>query len=334
MAVSIASKSALAQNGLRPLDVRRDMRGVATLIGEVFANELDRAGLASLRELRTISRLGPLLYLLVPGNGELNGFFQGFVWEEGGEIVGNVTLQQLDDLGRRWMIANVAVAPSLRRRGIARALMDAALERIWQAGGEWALLQVREHNDVARSLYERMGFSKIMTETALRCQRPPATPPVSLPADVEIERLYDRDWPAVQYLLSQALPGLPRWWNPIRSKNFRRNSDPALVLRWGHRLGLPQRQRLGLRRGSDLLGVLDVWANPRDEQRLDILLHPDVREAWTEPVLHYGLRELQRYPQQPISATLFDYQPQAIVSLQALDFRPTRVLVTMRKRLA
>jgi ribosomal protein S18 acetylase RimI-like enzyme len=322
------------QKGLRQIDVRRDLRAVADLVGDAFADELDDRGQASLRELRSLSRLGPLLYLMVPTSGELGGFLRGFVWEADGEIVGNVTLQQADDSGSRWMIANVAVHPDYRGQGIAGSLMQAALTRIKEMGGDWALLQVKKDNEIARKLYDHMGFDEVVTESHLRILQMADIPDTALPANVSLVRLYDRDWDAMKHLLHRSVPTSARWLHPTRSRAYRRNSDPHLILRWGHLIGLSQRERLGVYRGSDLMGALDVWSQPHGEHEISILLHPDVQEEWTETLLHHGLRRLQRYPYQPITATLYDYQPQATAALKSLGFRTTRTLATMRKRIS
>jgi ribosomal-protein-alanine N-acetyltransferase len=51
-------------------------------------------------------------------------------------------------------ILNLAVDPRGRRRGIAQALLHHAFGVL---GGSW-FLEVRESNDAARKLYERLGF--------------------------------------------------------------------------------------------------------------------------------------------------------------------------------
>ena len=333
MVLSATSDLAAPREGLRQIDVRRDLRAVADLVGDAFANELDAGGQASLRELRSLSRLGPLLYLMVPTTGELGGFLRGFVWEADGEIVGNITLQQADNSGIRWMIANVAVHPDYRGKGIAGDLMQAALARIKEMRGDWALLQVAEDNEIARKLYGHLGFDEVVTESHLRIFQMTDIPDTDLPANVSLVRLYDRDWDSMKHLLHRSVPTSARWLHPTRSSAYRRNSDPYLILRWGHLIGLSQRERLGVYSGSDLMGALDVWSQPHGEHEIGILLHPDVQEEWTAPLLHHGLRRLQRYPYQPITATLHDYQPQATAALQSLGFRSTRVLTTMRKRI-
>ena len=55
-----------------------------------------------------------------------HGFVPGFVWEEDGSIIGNATLLQ-SDIPNRYLVANVAVHPDYRRRGIAKGLMTLIL---------------------------------------------------------------------------------------------------------------------------------------------------------------------------------------------------------------
>ncbi len=107
------------ENGVRPFDIGRDLRPVAELIADAFNNELDTRGKAALREMRIMSHVSGLLKLLNRGTGELDDVFGGFVWVDQGRVAGNVTVQRADKYGSRWQIANVAVAPQHRRRGIA-----------------------------------------------------------------------------------------------------------------------------------------------------------------------------------------------------------------------
>jgi ribosomal-protein-alanine N-acetyltransferase len=61
-------------------------------------------------------------------------------------------------VGDELHINNLAVDPHWRRRGIARALLDAALERGRVRGARRALLEVRASNVEALALYRRHGF--------------------------------------------------------------------------------------------------------------------------------------------------------------------------------
>jgi [ribosomal protein S18]-alanine N-acetyltransferase len=61
-------------------------------------------------------------------------------------------------------ILNLAVTPSLRRQGIARKLVLAAIKRADQKGAKRAFLEVRASNAAAQKLYLDLGF----TGTSLR----------------------------------------------------------------------------------------------------------------------------------------------------------------------
>ena len=56
-------------------------------------------------------------------------------------------------------LANIAVAPEMRRRGIGAALLDDALAFCRTHGIAHATLEVRESNAAARALYESRGFT-------------------------------------------------------------------------------------------------------------------------------------------------------------------------------
>jgi ribosomal-protein-alanine N-acetyltransferase len=67
-------------------------------------------------------------------------------------------------VGDEMHILNLAVAPPLRRYGIAKKLVLAAVKRAYSKGARRAFLEVRSSNAAARSLYMDLGF----TGTALR----------------------------------------------------------------------------------------------------------------------------------------------------------------------
>ncbi len=62
-----------------------------------------------------------------------------------------------------WHINNLAVRPEWRGRGLARALVDHVLREASRLGAHRARLEVRRSNDIARRLYEGMGFAVVGT---------------------------------------------------------------------------------------------------------------------------------------------------------------------------
>lgn len=73
-------------------------------------------------------------------------------------LVGYVVALVMADEGE---IADVAVAPAARRRGIARALLERVATDAMQAGVRALYLEVRESNAAARALYESLGFETV-----------------------------------------------------------------------------------------------------------------------------------------------------------------------------
>ena len=85
-------------------------------------------------------------------------FFQVATEGAGGPVVGYVVAWFAADEGE---IANVAVAPSARGRGVGGLLLDAAIVAAADHGAEALYLDVRESNARARALYDSRGFIEV-----------------------------------------------------------------------------------------------------------------------------------------------------------------------------
>ena len=77
------------------------------------------------------------------------------VGEEDGRVVGTV-MAGYD--GHRGWVNYLAVDPAWQGRGLGRALMDAAEERLAALGCAKVNLQVRDENAAARGFYEAIGY--------------------------------------------------------------------------------------------------------------------------------------------------------------------------------
>jgi len=60
-------------------------------------------------------------------------------------------------------VMTMAVAASARGRGLGSLLLDAVVEAAAASGAAYLMLEVRADNGAARRLYERKGFSLLMT---------------------------------------------------------------------------------------------------------------------------------------------------------------------------
>jgi ribosomal protein S18 acetylase RimI-like enzyme len=146
----------------------------------------------------------------------------GFVWEEDGRVVGNVSLVQSDVPGR-CLIANVAVHPGYRRRGIGRMLLQECLEHIQSHHGRQVMLQVESNNDAAIQLYLDLGFSNIGT---IRRWETTSSRLRNLPVgedDYEVRPLGSRDWAAAYHLDRACLDPNLNWPAP-KDRDYFKNS--------------------------------------------------------------------------------------------------------------
>src|SRR5262245_3022595 len=86
---------------------------------------------------------------------EQNQVARCWVGREDGRIVGYICLWEVAD---ELHVTNVAVHPDLRRRGVARALLESVFARARAAGSRMVMLEVRPSNTEALALYESFGF--------------------------------------------------------------------------------------------------------------------------------------------------------------------------------
>lgn len=78
--------------------------------------------------------------------------------DERDALVGYCVLLSAADEGE---IANIAVVPDVRRRGVAGQLLDDALHAAEQSGVRAVYLEVRTSNEAARSLYASRAFMPV-----------------------------------------------------------------------------------------------------------------------------------------------------------------------------
>jgi GNAT superfamily N-acetyltransferase len=138
------------------------------LIETAFAEDQAREGRSFRDEIRSLNHLLPLfkiMFAVAPG---MEDYFYTIVWDVDGRFASAVTISRQGSDAQRWYIANVATHPDYRGRGLARALVAAALDRIRRQGGRNALLRVCADNEPAYRLYRSLGFQHLETGTILK----------------------------------------------------------------------------------------------------------------------------------------------------------------------
>jgi len=144
---------------VRPFDTRRDLKCAADLIELCFAETLTIDGRRYLQKMRAAAKAQDASQWGALAATRASIPLAGYVWEEGDQVVGNLSLIPFFHRGRRInLIANVSVHPDFRQRGIAKALTQEALQKSRRQRAYELWLQVRDDNPAAGALYTSMGF--------------------------------------------------------------------------------------------------------------------------------------------------------------------------------
>ena len=325
-----------AASGIRPFDIARDLRPVAELIAEAFANELDQRGNAALREMRVMSHMGGFLKLLNRTTGEFDDVFNGYVWEEEGRVIGNVTVQRADRYGSRWQIANVAVLPSHRGKGIARRLMERALDHIHMAHGRWGVLQVYQANAAARHLYENMGFEYLGGKAELRLEQVPGSAEIA-GLDARLPHFYTfgpHQWQELYELANRQLSSQAQWWRALRRSDYQVAMEQQIGEWFGRVIGqrVVHRRCVQITRRFEAALVLTAqrWGG---EHEVRLWVRPESYGQYEAGMINWTLQTLADYPRLPVNLELITDHQAALDAAHQAGFQVQRTLLTMRRQL-
>lgn len=315
--------------GPRPAEFPRDMAGIADLIELCFQGSLDSSGLALLRRARALASSGPFawqVYRRVGSSEELD-WFHGFVWCEADRIVGNVSLAPSRAAPRTWAIANVAVHPASRGRGIARNLTLMALAEARQLGAERTVLQVKTDNGPALDLYLSLGFREVSRRTMWTRPAGMSHPPAEIRLGQDLEGPFPRragEWREEFELSKRVHPEGLAWTSPLTPSTFR----PSLGRFLMQAVSGDRETHWVIRSRGQLIAFL--WTI----QRLGILqallvLDPQCNGRTEAPLLSHALRS-GGWDQEFVLETPPGAAEEDLVQL---GFRRGRTLVWMEKDL-
>ncbi len=313
--------SAAPGGQLRSFDVGRDLNPVADLIEQCFASTLGIEGQRYIQQMRAAARNPRFLrwassvseYVMLP--------LTGYVWEEGGQIVGNLSLIPFNAAaGRIYLIANVAVDAYHRRRGIARALTEAALDYARRRRVRIVWLHVREDNPPAIQLYQSMGFTERARRTTWRNRRD-YWPEEAVPG-ARIRQRRASYWPSQHKWLQSLYPQELAWNMPLSLELLR----PGLLGSLRRLLTGMEVRQWAVERGGQLLGVL-AWQRSRTQADHLWLAAPPESEDPAVRALMGQARKLLPARRR----VALDYPAgRAVQVLEAAGFVPEQTLIWMR----
>ena len=299
---------------------------MAQLLKTVFSDELDSAGQQAFRGA-AVSSKPPIFWRLDP---VFSRFTPGFVWEEDGRIVGNVTLLPTSS-SHRFIIANVAIYPDYRRRGIARALMEVAQKEAQKRGASEIRLQVARNNAAARSLYDSLSYSTLGTLTTWNLlgsrSRRPHFESIPISDGIEVNQLPRSRWRDAYQLDRMTRQADLYWPGPLASDDYR----TGLKRRISDFLSGRHFEIWMNADGADnLQGIATINGEWGRAYQLRVRVLPEKHGSLESALVHKLLLRLQYLPRR--SVTMFHDADDGVMNelLPALSFRPDRILTQMR----
>lgn len=212
---------------LRPLNIVRDLPGVADLVEKSFADTMDSEGRNYIQQMRRAGQDNVFLRWATSAVETVSMPLSGFVWEENGEIIGNVSLIPYRHARKKYyLIANVAVRPENRNRGIGRALTLAAMQLANQRNSDETWLHVRDDNPGAIYLYRSLGFSEQARRTSWQAQPDRNANAGNL--NFVVTKRSTHDWPYQETWLRRLYPELLAWYQPMPWLSLRPGVGPTL----------------------------------------------------------------------------------------------------------
>ena len=309
--------------GLRPVDMARDVPQIVELLKLVFGDAIeidDRQWLSD----GSGGSVESLLFRLNPATARLSN---GFVWQADGRIVGNITLLTTK-VWDRYLVANVAVHPNYRRRGIARAMMQAVTSAVKTRGGRAILLQVVKDNYPAIDLYRELGYVSVGHMTTWYA---PASRLRQLAPDngfeQEIRPLATRRWREAYELDTTCVPADLNWPDPLRPDAYRQSlwqriGDFMNSRKWEVWAVADQRDQL-----AGLATIGGQWGR---SHLVTLRVRPDQAGLLERALLAKVIRRLHYLPRRNVRIDHPDSDALTNSLLQEANFTVQRTLTHMR----
>lgn len=316
---------AQSDGAIRPFDPFRDLDSVVDLIGIAFGDRLDPVGQATLSRMRRFARGGVLLQWLWAFLGKV-AMAPGLVWVADGRVVGNVSLRHAHSR-RGYLIGNVVVHPDWRGRGIATALMQAAIKAVSKKGASWIGLEVRADNEVACRMYAGLGFEEVGRTLYMSHEGGASW---ERPREQSMRRAGGSDGDALVDLMHAVIPEDQRPLLEVQESDYQPGWSRS-VEHW-------------LRRQREVWWVVGVDGELRGAVRavrkrssfpnlLEILVRPG-GEGIEGALVKRGMASLRGSPGTPVSIRLPVAEPPVVAALEDEGFRRTFVLVQMKRSLS
>jgi len=243
---------------LRPMEFT-ELDKMLDLMEVAFAEDSAREGRNLRADMAGVQRLLPVLRILTKIKPSLADKFYTLAWEVDGRFVAGITLSQQGSDKQRWYIFNVATHPDFRGRGLARKLVNTALDHVRARNGKRVLLDVRADNTAAYNLYTSVGFLHLETSTTLKGTLS-HLPNCAWPTDYSVRQLRDDEWQPVFALEQRLASDATRTVCPITPDQFRDGPVARLMQGVMNRAQKRRTERWLVERAGQPIGLAASYA--------------------------------------------------------------------------
>ncbi len=306
---------------LRPLNIVRDLPKVADLVEKCFADTMDAEGRNYIQQMRRAGQDNTFLRWASNAVDSVSMPLSGYVWEENGEIIGNVSLIPYRHSRKKYyLIANVAVRPEDRRRGIGRTLTIAAMQHARQHHANETWLHVRADNPGAIELYRALGFIEMARRTTWQATPDRNTEPAN--PSIVITTRSVHDWTNQVEWLHRLYPDLMAWYQAIPWMSLRPGLGPFLY----RFLSDVNVHHWSARNGDTPTAILSWQANAGRNDPLWAAVPPEGSEQALTALLLYSRRALAWRQKLSLDFPAGSYGN----AIEAAGFRAYRTLLWMK----
>ena len=298
-----------------------------------FAEDEAREGRSIRDETNGIRSMLPFLKLMMKVAPGMEDRFYALVWEINGQFVSLVTVSQQGNDKGRWYIFNVSTHPDYRGRGLARRMVNAAIDHIRSRGGKRILLDVRSDNEPAYNLYRSLGFLHLESNGEFKGSVRQATDQ-TLPGGYSSRPLKSGEWqPRYELERRLATPEMnsvcPPTPDQFQSGRFMRGIEAVMLRVQGFKA-----KRLLVEQAGQPVGFLDCTIRVKGDSphRLSLTLDP-AHAAVAAPLIARALKMCaDRRPdraEHPVLVALGTHHTQPIAHLRQLGFEEIEVTHTL-----
>lgn len=268
---------------VRRIDLKKDLGQAADLIDRCFGEFMDPDGQRYINFLRNLAKdQHSLLHVL---NDPLRTFspLDGFVCHVNERLVGNISTSSfVKGQERICFLSNVAVHPEYRLQGIAGSLVREAEKYAKKSGFSLAWLQVRKDNEIARHVYESLGYK----EKAVRTTWVSGNFPLYDPAkkrELMIKPRRALDWQNQKAWLMANYPDTVTWQLEMRLVEF----TPKILQSLSNTLTGRRYQHMSIWQDRHLKGVITWQSSFRFADPLWLAIPQDRLASLVKNVIPY-----------------------------------------------